>query len=145
MRTVIQYALVNAGKAGVFYPVLYDAVDGAQLKTDDMDDLVQIAPSSVEANEVRAAFEIDGRRGHSFGVDRTGWQFEMILRFSQEVSLTAFEESINANPICIPRGDDMPRQARLVLSSASYTHPPRKGASNGTEAKLRFNAVLSPL
>jgi hypothetical protein len=145
MRTAIQNVLVDVAKNGTFYPVLYDDVEGATLKRDELDELVTVAPASAEANEVSADFGIDTRHTTSYAADRTRWEWELVLRFNQEVSVTQFEEALNQSVICIPRSEDMPRQARAILSSATYTHPPRKGASNGSEARYRFIVSLSAL
>lgn len=138
MRTVIQNAIVDYCKAATFLPVRYTEADGAVLGD------TPVAPSSVEANEVRSQFGQDPVHRQDYRHDILRWEWELLLGFNQEVSLTEFEAALNSAPICIPKGEDMPRTAKVQLEGADYSHPARMSASNGTKALYRFVVLLSP-
>lgn len=140
-RTAIQNALVNAADAGTFPTAVYSEARPSLLTEGPSADA-----ASIEANEVRAAFDIDDRYGRSLRQERTAWSWILRLRFEQEVSLEAFETSLLESPITIARdtSDGRPLQVRLLLDASSYEHPPRGGSSNGTKAEYRFEADLCP-
>ena len=138
LKKKIHDALIAAAKQGTFVVADYDP------DTCELVQGLQVQPGSCEANEVASQFRIEGRHGRYYRQDRAQWQWLLILRFHQEVITELFENELIANPICIPREDgDNQRQGRLRLLDATPSHPPRQGASNGTEVTYRFSAELS--
>jgi len=138
-RQVIHDLLVTTADAGTFSEATYTnarpslLVEGAA-----------ISPASVEANEVRAAFGIDGDYGREYRQERQGWAWLLIIRFDTEAILEDFERALLRSPLTIAQdpADDRDQQVILLLEESSYEHPPRGGASNGTEATYRFVAEL---
>lgn len=105
-----------------------------------------LVPSSVEANEVQSVFGTDQRYGRDVKQIRTSWTWHLKLRFDREVILDGFEEALMADPLVIahdPAGG-IDRQITLLLENSDIKHPPRGGASNGTEATYRFVAMQTP-
>lgn len=136
----IQQALASAAFAGDFRAVTYTVAHPSVKTTGD----VSVVPNSIECNEVAATFERNTRRGLDLSLQRTRWAWELRVRFNKEVSAELFEASLEQTPIVVPRdGED--RAAYLNLVGAQYTHPPRTGASTGTEIVYTFNATLSRL
>lgn len=105
-----------------------------------------VGAASIEANELRANFQVAEHRGRSIRQERSGWEWLLILRFNQEVVLEDFENKLLASPLVIARDVDngVDAQVRLYLDDVSYEHPPRGGASNGTKVRYRFSADLMP-
>lgn len=141
LKKLISDALTAAALAGEFISVTYDM---------DTRVLVQganVAPSSVETNELRSGFQIETRHGREFIDDRNAWVWGLRLRFDTEVIFERFEAAMTTTPIFIPQDQQngVDRAVMLHLLSATYEHPPRGGASNGSEATFRFSADLCPL
>ena len=137
LKKAIYDALIAAAKAGTFVEADYDSA------TCTLTQGLQVQPQSIEANETNSVYRTEGRHGRAVVQDRAQWGWLLILRFNEEVITELFEESLADNPICIERSVTGGRQVRMKFLDATYTHPPRVGASNGTEAKFRFTAELS--
>jgi hypothetical protein len=141
LKELIQNALIDAGKQGTFLDANYDP-DLCTLSSG-----LQRTPSSIEANEVSSVFKTESRHGRKVLQDRSQWQWLLILQFEEEVILQPFEDQLLENPLCIERdiAAGVTRQVTLKLLDVSPKHPPRQGASNGTQARYRFSAELSSL
>ena len=141
LKKLISDALTAAALAGEFISVTYDMAARILLQG------ANVAPSSVETNELRAGFQIETRHGREFIDDRNAWTWELSLRFDQEVICERFEAALTRTPLVISRdpSNGVDRAVILHLLSATYEHPPRGGASNGTEVSFRFSADLCPL
>lgn len=136
MKKLISDALTAAAFAGSFIEATYDATTRV---------LVQgsaVSPASVETNEVSSAYKVESKHGRAYVQDRAQWVWELRLRFNSEVITEPFEDSLLQTPLYIPRDEasGVLRSLRLHLLDSSYEHPPRQGASNGTEAIFRFSA-----
>lgn len=139
--TAIQRALLLRAKLGTFVGVDHcrdDCIPQPGL---------QVQPMSIETNDVSAVFNDEDRYGRSIKQDRVQWRWQLILDFCEEVSPDLFEQTLLDDPIKVLRdpAQGLNRQATLKLIDASYTHPPRIGASNGTRIVYHFNAELSPI
>ncbi len=139
LKKTIHDALCTLAEQGTFIAASYDS---------EMCELVQglqIQPASVEANEIDSAYAIDERHGSKFLQDFTQWQWLVIVRFHQEAICEPWVRSLLEDPPCLARNPESGnRQIRLLLLDTKYEHPPREGASNGTLARFRFQAELSP-
>lgn len=138
-RKAIHDTLVTAANTGTFTEVIYTKTRPAL-----MVDGAAASPKSIEANEVRGAYGIDREYKRSFRQERQGWAWLLVLRFGCEVNLEDFERDLMRSPLTIPQdlSDDRDQQVMLLLEESSYEHPPRGGASNGTEVTYRFVAEL---
>lgn len=132
LRTQIQNEIRSVVLASQFPRITYSssgvASEGASL-----------SPGTILVNEVQSSFEVDKKYGESFREKRGIWQFQILLKFSAEVSLESFEDAMMNNPPSIKV--DGKTSALLVLSKSVAFHPPRQQSSNGTEATIAF-AVL---
>lgn len=140
-RRSIHDLLVTTADAGVFSEAIYSVARPSLLSEG-----VAVSPRSVEANEIRAAYEIDERFGREFRQDISAWAWLLVLRFDTEVFLETFERTLLRSPLTIDRDSSTGRdvQVRLLLEDAAYEHPPRGGASNGTMVTYRIRAELCP-
>ena len=140
-KTEIQALLVATAYAGTFPEAIYSAARPSVLTAGTAQ-----AVGSAETNEIRGAFQIDERYGRELRQERNGWAWLLIIRFNTEVLLETFEEALMHTPLTIARdsSDGRTEQVRLLLEDAAYEHPPRGGASNGTEVTYRFVAELCP-
>lgn len=140
-KTEIQILLEATAYAGTFPEAIYSAARPSVLSAGVAQEV-----GSAEANEIRGAFAIDERYGRELRQERAGWAWLLIIRFHTEVLLESFEESLMRTPLTIARdsSDGRTEQVRLLLEDAAYVHPPRGGASNGTEVTYRFVAELCP-
>ena len=138
-RTAIHDLLVTTAASGSFTEAIY-SVERPSLLTEG----AAIVPKSVEANEVRGAFGIDSEHGRDFRQERQGWAWLLVLRFDTEAILEDFETALMRDPLTLAQdiADGRDRQVILLLEESSYEHPPRGGASNGTEVTYRFVAEL---
>lgn len=138
-KTAIHDLLVTTGAAGAFKQARYTSARPSLLVEG-----ADISPASVEANEVRGSFGIDGQYGRDFRQERQGWAWLLVMRFDGEAILQAFEDSLMQSPLFIARdvSDGRPQAVRLLMEDSAYEHPPRGGASNGTEVTYRFVAEL---
>jgi hypothetical protein len=140
-RKAIHDTLINLALAGSFPSVKYVENSPVSLQIQGS----SLTPRSVEANEIGADWSVDRRLGRQYSLDRRRWEWLLILRFDQEVLLESFEEMVAEDPPCILRDGSRDRNVRLHFSRATYTHPPRMSAANGTEVRYRVDALLSPL
>jgi len=139
-KTAIQAALETRAYAGTFPEAVYSVARPSILSEGAAQ-----AVKSAETNEVRGAFGIDPEYGRDFRQERQGWAWLLIVSFDTEVVLEDFETALMRSPITIAQdtADGRDRQVMLLLEESSYEHPPRGGASNGTEVTYRFVAELS--
>jgi hypothetical protein len=138
-REAIHNLLVTAAVRGSFNEATYTKAFPSLLVQGD-----PIVPRSVEANEIRGAFGIDESYGREFRQERQGWAWLLIIRFDTEAMVQQFEDSLLRAPLFIAQdpSDDRPLAVRLLLEESAYEHPPRGGASNGTEVTYRIVAEL---
>ena len=108
---------------------------------------LDISSSSVKVLELSKKgerYQVEERHGRKYLQDIKEWEWLVILRFHQETICETWVRSVLEDPPCLHREPGEDRQVRLRLLDATYKHPPREGASNGTEARFRFQAELSP-
>lgn len=137
LKKKIRDALVEAAQLGTFIEVTYDQ------DLNEIQQGLQVAPQSIEANELTTRFKIEDAFGRKFVQDRQFWNWLLVLRFQTEVIAERFERALEDTPICIKRDATEDRQVHVLLVDAQYTHPPRQNPSNGTVAQYRFQAELS--
>jgi hypothetical protein len=95
-RQAIHDLLVTTAAGGTFTEATYTVafpsllVEGAPL-----------VPASVEANEIRGAFGVDGRFGREYRQERQGWAWLLIIRFDTEAILEDFERVLMRAPLTI--------------------------------------------
>lgn len=140
-RAAIHDALVEAARDESFPTAVYSKERPSLLTEGPV-----TSAASIEANELKASFQLSDHRGRAVRQERSDWEWLLVLRFNQEVVLEDFENKLLASPLVILRDPAAGRdaQVRLFLDGVSYEHPPRGGASNGTQASYRFTADLSP-
>lgn len=138
LKKKIHDALCAAVEHGTFIEVTYDSENCV------LDQGQQVQAASIEVNEVSSAYAVEERHGRKFLEDFRQWQWLVIVRFHEEVICELWVREMLEDPICIKRDANEDRQVRLKLLDAQYDHPPRKNPSNGTLARFRFQAELSP-
>ena len=131
-RTLIQQALLAAGKAGPFYAVSYDESGEPELGTDP------ISPSSCLVNETQCTFTLDSKHGMDLRWKRDAWTFLLKLQFPCEVSLVAFEELLMKTPLKI-HSTDVRTTIVLYLARINTFHVPTGQPSQGTQVSIAFN------
>lgn len=138
-KTAIQSLLETTAYAGTFPEAVYSVARPSILSEGTAQ-----AVKSAECNEVRGAFGIDTEYGRDFRQERQGWAWLLVVRFDTEVILEQFETALMRSPLFIAQdaSDGRDLAVRLLLEDSSYEHPPRGGASNGTEVTYRFVAEL---
>lgn len=103
-----------------------------------------VKPGTVLAKPLSATWNVpivNRRRGF---IERATWRWELIVEFSREVDLEAFETANMNTPLRIPRSGSKP-QVDLILEEAEYRHPPEQQPAGGTRVVYRVRAELSPL
>jgi hypothetical protein len=140
-RQAIHDLLVETAVAGSNTEALYTRERPSRLVEGD-----PVTAVYAEANEVRSAFGIDERYGREFRQERLAWAWLLKVRFDTEVILEEFEHALLRSPLVVLRdpGNGIDQQVRLLLEESVIEHPPRGGASNGTEVTYRFTAELCP-
>jgi len=138
-KTAIQALLEATAYAGVYPEAVYSVARPSILSEGAAQ-----AVKSAEANEVRGAFGVDSEYGRDYRQERQGWAWLLIIRFDTEVILEGFETALMRSPLTIAQdtADGRDQQVILLLEESAYEHPPRGGASNGTEVTYRFVAEL---
>jgi len=138
-KTAIHNALVAAADAGSFTEAVYSVAHPSILSEG-----APVVPKSVETNEIRGSFALDEEYGREYRQERRGWAWLLVLRFDTEAILEAFEDALMRSPLTLAQdsADGRDQQVILLLEDSSYEHPPRGGASNGTEVTYRFVAEL---
>lgn len=132
--TAIQNLLISQAKSGVFYKKTYD---GNGLVVDPVGN-EQVSPQSVLCNEIGGQYDVDSKSGRALSRRRISWSFQLILRFSVEVELTGFLDSLTSpvTVVNVPEAGGKPYF--LNLSRYEVSHPAQQGAAQGTEANLYF-------
>lgn len=138
-RQAIHDLLVTTADGGTFSEATYSVARPSLLVEGSA-----LTPASVEANEIRGAFEVDADYGREYRQRRAGWAWLLIIQFNTEAILEDFERVLMRSPLTIAQdtSDDRDQQVILLLEDVAYEHPPRGGASNGTKATYRFVAEL---
>jgi len=138
-KTSIQAILESTAYAGSFPEAVYSVARPSILSEGSAQ-----AVKSAEANEIRGAFGIDSEYGRDYRQERQGWAWLLIIRLDTEVVLEDFETALMRSPLTIAQdtADGRDQQVIMLLEESSYEHPPRGGASNGTEVTYRFVAEL---
>jgi len=139
LRTAIQRLLHDLAKTGRFFRVYYDA-DGKAVAIDP-NESEQIAPVSLEVNEVSADFIPDELFGRDINQRRSSWNFELHLGFDQEVTVAFFEQDVLA-PVPRVKQTENHTYAWLRLNNVSYDHPARGGSAGGTSVVMTFEATI---
>jgi hypothetical protein len=140
-RTEIQEALVTAAKAGVFYPVTYDK----DTQFPVVDEANPEVPYTVLVNEINAAFEVATHNRMTGKRERTTWDFQLRLKFRNEVILEVFEDAMAATPLRIAAVPaEGKRQVTLEIEGSDPGHPVQQESSTGTQVVYNFKASLSP-
>lgn len=142
-RARVQNALTEAAGAALFPPVHYDA-DSGQVVIDGLD--YSTVRPSITCNEVASrAAPCRLERITPHRRERRRWQFNLHLRFNQEVDLELFEQDLMDNPIVLARDDSIGlRQIVLSLEDSKPEHPPEQAPAGGTRAVLTFEAAFQP-
>lgn len=136
-RTRIQNALITLVKDFDFQKVHYDPVSGLALLSEQT-----VRPAGVQVNEVRSKFALDDKYGRGRVLKRQGWQFQMVLRFHQEVTIDALENYLCRNPLTVPAEENLD-QVVIDLSDSVTHHPVQQQSETGTQAMLVFIALPS--
>lgn len=105
---------------------------------------ILMVPATVLAKPLSSTWDlpiVNRRRGF---IERAIWRWELIVEFSREVDLEAFETTNMNTPLRIPRSGLKP-QVDLILEEAEYRHPPEQQPAGGTRVVYRVRAELSPL
>ena len=137
-RLLIQNALTLRARTGDFPTVQYDA------ETAEATRGPALVPETVLVNEVRSEFAVDARNGLSYQSKRTAWHFTLFLKFTGEVALDVFEESLREEPVKLPAisGSAGRTGITLLIVRCLAKHPPRQQSSTGTTAEITFSALM---
>ena len=127
LRVEIQKQLLTLFKAGPFPGVTYD-VSGVPTAG------ASVTPSVI-CNEVSSAI-IAKATGTGIGYDFSGWSFQVICEFVQEIDYSDFILT-KLQDLCFTSGQIM--VTAHVGSSIVVKHPPRQGALTGTILEFNFN------
>lgn len=139
-RIRIQNALVAAAMAAnMFYGVSYDP--STHVATEG----VAVAPVGAIAGETGAQWVDAIKYRRSERLDRSSWNFELDLRFDQEVLLEKFEQSLMDTPIVLARdpANGLDDQITLKLRNSVVTQPIQQEVITGTKVVYAFEAVVS--
>jgi len=136
----IQNALLALIEAGPYFPVNYPP--GSKIAS-DVDPLIDTPypPDSAQTNEIDAGFEVDPRYGRALILDRPQWLWLAKVKFNREITAYHAEEAWQGDPLILPKTTDF-RQATLILQRATYGHPIKQSAHNGTLIEFTFAARL---
>lgn len=141
-RTRIQNELVRQAQQGTFYRTSYDP----QTKLAVVDEGQPVVPAEALSNETESSFGTPRRHRISDRLERLSWQFELRVRFNQEVTLEHFERSLIEDPPVLAKDADCGYlQVRLILRETRPTHPYQQESSAGTQAIFIFDALQSPV
>lgn len=93
-------------------------------------------PASLELNELNSTFaQSVNRRGDK--LDHTTWLWSVQISFNQTVDFSDIRKMLQSVPKI--------NQARAILRTARYTHPPRQEANTGSRAEFVLNVLTHPL
>jgi len=137
-RTRIQNFLQATAAAYSFPTITYDDITSNATVQDAAEDTIK--PSSCKANEVGSSFERDENQGRRVLRQRNEWRFELWLKFTKEVLMEGFENSL-IDPVkrMSPTADHL--GVLLELDASTPVHPAQQEAKAGTEARLIFIAT----
>lgn len=134
----VHAALVTAVKSGTFARVTYP--NGVRTTSATETE----APKTVLAKPITSTWSVPERnRQHDFR-ERATWLWEVIVEFSREVSLEAFEDANTNSLLRLVRTATQP-QVDLIFEEADYRHPPEQQPAGGTRVVYRVRAELTPL
>lgn len=135
----IQNALTQAIRLGTFYPLSYDRRTGLASVNPDK----TVAPAQTLVNEIQSFFEA-AKRTDKWRRERSGWIWQAVVTFQQEVTLETFEHQISfEKPLKIPSDGGL-RPVLLELTQTDYSHPPQQQPSAGTHVVFTFEATILP-
>lgn len=144
-RLLIQSAIVDFLKDIEFPIVAYDGlgvpsiIDPLTLAEGEIAFIKPLTP--ILCNEINGVFEEDPQYKRSRILRRSGWTFQIKMRFDREVLLEAFEQSWMQNPLVIPAANGLP-QVTLLLQTSEPVHPVQQSGANGTIVTYTFEAEL---
>lgn len=137
MNELIATLLMQTAQAGTFLSVVYDEVNKTKVQGSS------VSPQSVAANEISTVYKKnDTGHGRSYINDRAQWLWELEVCFSEEVIDEPFVQALLDSPLRIApsSSNGLTRGVIINLVSKQPAHPPRQGASNGSEFTYRFSA-----
>lgn len=143
-RQRIQNRLLLEVEAGPFYLARFDSnLRTLSIHTGEGD---EVQPSRIYAEEVSSEIGVTRRDRTRYARERHSWTWELILEFSQAVSIEFFEKRIALKPPWLPPIPEREQEwVRLELQDSRYDHPPQQQPSTGTRATLTFDAVEGPV
>lgn len=150
---LVQNALIDLGRAGPYWKLVYDADEQKASLVDDGGTPgapVIVTPASVLANEVGAGLGETPRnrrpsRFQGKSNDKLSWDWELRLGFNDHVSLTPFERTIRNGKVLIPADTAVgQRQVTVRFQSASYEHAPTQSPRTGTRVTYLVAVEFSP-
>ena len=130
VRTDIQAKLIALFKVKEYEVVEYDS-DGIPSVTGE-----KITPR-VLCNDVSAIMQAEA--GHVVTQTLSGWVFDLILTFEQEVDYSDYILSLNN--LSYAYSNDL-SVIMAIGNSILVTHPVMQGAHNGTELRFNINVKL---
>jgi len=93
---------------------------------------------------VSSQFGLAARNRRKQTLERSDWEWELVLVFDGPVVLEQVERSVmNQLPILLPASGDL-RQVVVEFQDADYSHPPQGSEANGTAATYRLVARVFP-
>lgn len=140
-RIRIQNAIVDFALAGKFHPVTYTVSGGGRHAVEDT--TKDVAPASAVCNEIRATFKPAKVQRRSLSQDRDQWFFQLHVAFDQEVTLEAFERTLDAIPV-LGRDSTHTKNVTFELFQANYQHPTQSEPQPGSKATYTIIARVSP-
>lgn len=137
-KLAIHNRLLQVGKAGPYFAVVYDKNTGEAVAVDP-DVTPTVDPKSCLCNETSASFDRDTRHGRDYTMDRVSWIWLLVLHFDQEVTTYEAEESwLTSPPRLAANAPESLRGARLELLNAEFTHPVKQDGHSGTLVRFFF-------
>ena len=142
----IQNALLAAGWAGEFQPVVHAITGQSRDITVGETPARCITPASVRADEAFSRFgrpRRNRRKAPGWQQERTSWVWKLAIVFNEEVVTETFEKSLQSSPIVLAATSDLP-QVILRLDFANPLHPAQQSPSGGTKITYTFTAQEAP-
>lgn len=136
-RTRIQNALIAAAAAYDFPVVTYNKDTGAATA----DEATTIKPKTNLSNETKSGFERDDKQGRKIVRERSGWKFELRLKFDKEVLLDGFVDSVTDTQLRLEPDDANGLLGVLLeLDNMDVEHPVQQDSASGTQVTFDFTA-----
>jgi len=136
-------ALRERVDVGLFLPARVDSNTGQLIAASD-DQAVR--PTVILITETTALMGLP-RRNRQFDRDeKHNWTWEVLLQFSETVTVEPFECDILESPINLAADvDNDLGSVRLRFRDVRYEHPPQQNSSSGSRVTMTFEADLSPV